>query len=201
MLSIVLGVIGIAVGVVGVRLTDLARREARQKSDFTWEEVSRGVRDLARRIEPDFEPTLIVSSSAGSVGVVANLYITETTRFIPLYLGVSRRNQPAIQFASYPIFTDRYTTDRWETFLPGNLRDSGAQKVLILEDAVISGDSMKRIREVLKGQGFVDEQIRTAALIVNQFAFETGHAPDYHWQIISQQVINFPWGKSSGKTF
>lgn len=201
-LELLFAVIGVGLGATSVLLTQRARREARlRKTSYGWDDIHREVARLVQTIERDFTPDMIVCSSGGSVGIIANLYLALTERFIPAYFGVSRRFDKGTPFTSTPIFHARYQTERWETFLPDGLTASGASRVLILEDAVITGESMDQIRRVLAKEGFASHQIRTAAPFVTEYAFRSKKEPDYWRQRVSDQIFHFPWGANMGKSF
>ena len=193
-ISLIIGVLAIAVaGYFGLENRRLQRRLRR----FTWYDIEAGVKHLVAKIESDFQPDMIICSSAGSVGIVANLYLTYVERFIPLYMGVSKKREAA--FASAPLFTGRYETGRWETFLPSDLQATHAQKILVLEDVVISGETLREIRGLLHKEGFGDAQIRTAAVFLTDFAVSQMMTPDYHWLQIPDTHFELPWGRSVGK--
>ena len=201
-LSIAIGVASIAIGAVGYYSTQRARAEVRLRTHrFDWPQIEHAVRALTQRIEHEWKPDLIVCSSAGSVGIIANMYIAYSKRFIPLYLGVSRRNARDSPFASRPIFGSRYTTPRWETFLPSNLIESGAERVLILEDAILTGASVREIVRILTEQGFAEEQIATAAVFVPQLSLLIDVKPRFYWSEVAEPVFEFPWGRSTGKGY
>lgn len=194
--SLILAVGGVAVAVYfGLENRRLQRRLRR----FTWHDIEAGVKYLSARIERDFKPDLILCSSPGSVGIVANLYVTYIDRFIPLYLGVSKKRDAS--FASSPLFTGHYETGRWETYLPSDLARTAATKVLVLEDVVISGETLREIRSHLHNEGFDDTQIRTAAVFVTDLAVSQGSEPSYHWLQIADTHFELPWGRSVGKGF
>lgn len=196
-----LTIISLAVGVIAVIVAGYFglenRRLQRRLRRFTWYDIESGVKHLVAKIEPDFQPDMILCSSAGSVGIVANLYLTYVQRFIPLYLGVSKKREAT--FASAPLFTGRYETGRWETFLPADLHNTHAQKILVLEDVVISGETLREIRRLLHDEGFHEAQVRTAAIFLTDFAVSQGMAPDYHWLQIPDTHFELPWGRSVGK--
>ncbi|MDQ6946083.1 MAG: phosphoribosyltransferase domain-containing protein [Actinomycetota bacterium] len=193
--GVLFGVVGISVGVYfGLE----NRRLNKGLRTFDWPQIESGVRYLSTLIEQEYQPDLIVCSSAGSVGVVANLYVTYTPRFVPLYMGVSR-SKVGSAFTSSPLFPKRYETNRWETFLPDGLAATGARKVLILEDVVLSGETMREIVSLLIEEGFTREQIKTAALFGTSFGANQGQAPDFYWRELPDTDFYLPWGRSLGK--
>ncbi len=193
--------LSLAIGLVGLTAAiyfGLDNRKVRSRiSRFTWYDVESGVKHLAKEIESGFKPDIIVCSSAGSVGIVSNLYLTYTKRFVPLYMGVSKAKAAA--FTSTPAFDRAYETDKWETFLP-DLTTVAAERVLILEDVVITGSTMNRIKEILISAGFQDDQIRTAALFVTNVARQQNADPDYSWKFVGDSLFELPWGGSFGKS-
>ena len=195
-ISLALAVLGLA---VSLYFGAEARRAIRRVRKYDWNEIDSGVKYLAGKIERDYAPDLIVCSSGGSVGIVANLYLTYTERFIPLYIGISKNKNK--QFTSEPIFSAVYETSRWTTHLPENLAATKAKHVLVLEDVVLSGESMKQIIKVLVDSGIPRNNIRTAALFTTEIAITDGNAPDYFWYRLPDTHFYLPWGKSTGKGY
>ncbi|QXQ12352.1 hypothetical protein [Skermania piniformis] len=197
----ILNVISFAVGIFGIFLSiyfGIENRKLAQKvRTYSWSDIDVGMKHFTEEIEKRYSPDLIVSSSGGSVGVVANLYLTNTDRFIPTYVGVSKSRLG--EFTSVPIYSERYTTVRWETFIPADLPSAGAERVLVLEDVVISGESKQRLIDSLTAQGIPRENIKTAALFVTEHAITIGQAPDYYWYTSENPDFYLPWGLSTGK--
>lgn len=193
-LSLVLG----AAGVIAALYFGFDNRKIRTRINrFTWHDIDSGVKHLAKEVESSFEPDIIVCSSAGSVGIVANLYLTYTKRFVPLYVGVSKAKDAA--FTSPPVFSSAYKTDKWETFLP-DLSTVAAERVLILEDVVITGSTMRRIADLLAKSGFQADQIKTAALFVTDVARQQDAEPDFSWKFVGSSLFELPWDSSFGKS-
>lgn len=198
----VLGIISLVLAVVGTALAIHYGREARRLTQrlrrFEWHDIESALKKLSQEIEKDFSPDLILSSSGGSVGIIANMYLTYTKRFIPLYVGVSKHH--ASQFSSPPIYHASFTTNRWNTYIPEELAQLKDHKVLILEDVVLSGETLTQMRNALLSWGYAPNRVRSAAVFMSQFAVSQGAEPDYYWLRLSDTHFELPWGSSIGKT-
>jgi hypoxanthine phosphoribosyltransferase len=196
LISLGIGVLG---GISSVYFGIEARTIAKKVRNFNWADIEAGIKFLSSRTMRDFQPDLILCSSGGSAGIIANLFLTYTDKFIPLYIGVSKKRDA--EFTSKPAFNAFYETSRWITFLPEAIFDDVNKKILILDDVVLTGETLHKMVELLLSNGFKRRNIRTATLFATEIAITSNRAPDIYWFKLSDSGFYFPWGKSTGKGY
>lgn len=74
---------------------------------------------------------------------------------------------------------------------------------LVIEDVVISGDTLEEELKVLKKCGYSSKNIRTAALFVSGVALKSNKNPDFYWfELDDLTLYYYPWGRTIvGKGF
>ena len=68
------------------------------------------------------------------------------------------------------------------------------QKVIIVDDFCISGDSLASLRNGLVELGFARTNILTVAPICTQLAIAGKNPADHFWTEVESHKVNFPWG-------
>ena len=194
--SIVVGILGLIgtlyFGIKSRRLTEKIRK-------FDWIDIEAGVKYLNRRVARKFQPDIIVTTSAGSASIVANLFIANTEKFIPFYSGISKKIDD--EFTHEPKCKQFYMTSRWKTYIPDEVFQHKNARVLILDDVTLSGDTLARLIELLVKNGVKRENIFSASLFATDMSITGNRAPDVYWYRISDTHFYFPWGKSTGKGY
>lgn len=201
--SDLINIISFAFGVFGSLISIYfgveARKIAKKVRNFNWEDIESGVKFLSSRTMKEFQPDLILVSSGGSAAIVANLFLTYTDKFIPLYVGVSKKKDA--EFTSKPAFNAFYETSRWMTFIPEAIFSYTNKKILILDDVVLTGETLHKMIELLVANGIKRKNIMTATLFATEIAITSNRAPDIYWFKLSDSAFYFPWGRSTGKGY
>ena len=86
----------------------------------------------------------------------------------------------------------RMNSGRWCYFIPELAFSADFKDVLIVDDAVFTGLTMKTLTEKL---GQATRRVRTAALFTSKLASSQGVAPTYVWRETAHNVLFFPWGR------
>ncbi|HEX8431801.1 MAG TPA: hypothetical protein VF625_10950 [Longimicrobium sp.] len=166
---------------------------------FTWEDIGQGVSSLGNTAFRDFEPDLILSLSAPGA-IVANLLLLATGRFVPLYLGVSRKTgMPALK--GQPASSHVVITNRWIADVPDEVFRDPKRRILICEDCVVTGATLAGVVDLLQKAGYERENIRTIALFTTDLAIQSQCGPDVHWMNVSETKFYLPWGQSLGRGY
>lgn len=173
------------------------KQSGRKIRKFTWQEIEIGVMTLSRRISKDFEPEVIMCSSTGASGIVANLYFLTNEKFIPILWG---NHRPRKSKFTVPVEENRsisFKTRKWAVYLPDELEKYKDKKILIIEDVVLSGDSLEKELELVKQCGYKPENIKSAAVFVSTVAIYSNKKPDYYWyQLDNAFEYYYPWSRN-----
>jgi len=200
LLSIAGVILSVAGGIGTLYFGVEARRLRNRNIRFDWDDVQLGARKLAQSIFKNFSPEIVFCSS-GPSALVANLMLTEIDRYLPVYVGFSQRIDRAdlCLTSSYQI---EIITTKWKTYLPNEVFLLKDKKVLIIEDCIITGDTIKELLGVFLARGFKRENILVASLIVTDYAINANKGPDTHYyKVTDSSVFYMPWGKGVGKDY
>lgn len=181
-----MGVLGLAgtlyFGIKSRRLVEKVRK-------FDWHDIEAGVKYLNKQVSARFQPDVIVTTSAGSASIVASLFVSNTTAFIPFYCGISKRIDA--DFTSEPPCKRFYTTSRWKTYIPDEVFRHTKARVLILDDVTLSGDSLAHLTQLLIVNGFDKQNVFSASLFATDMSITGNRAPDVYWYRISDTHFTF----------
>lgn len=193
-LEIILGIISI-LGTIGTfYFGHKAEKMAKEKQRFSWADVEDGCRALNRKALKRYKPDLIVCFS-GPSSIIANLMIQLSDYFVSVYVsilqksGTGRRDQFSL---------DNYqtiVTSKWRLHIPSEVFADTSKKVLLVDDCVISGDSLALLKKTLLDNGFSNDKVRSCCLICSNIAKETNKAPNYYQYLLENSVFYLPWGK------
>lgn len=71
------------------------------------------------------------------------------------------------------------------------------KKILIIEDVVLSGDSLEREKELVRKCGYKSENVRPAARFVSTVAIYSGNKSDCYWFKFDDSIsYYYPWGRN-----
>lgn len=195
-------IISFAVGIIGILISVFAfiRAEQQKKHEifrYKWEQVHLGTRRLAIKVFRSHKPEIIFCSS-GASAIVANLLMIEANTYVPLFLGLSEKNKKD-DFVPPETHSIVVKTTNWTTYIPNELAKLKNQKLLIVEDCVISGETLFALKDKFSSLGFENEKVITMALVVSDFALEAKKGPDLkYYNPHGMQNIYLPWGKGKG---
>lgn len=169
-----------------------AQRLLRASTNFDWEQmlVAANVISLEMRRE-EFLPGQILAIHGGG-GIFGELLSIELGEEIPLTtIHITSKTDPQEGRDGFLV----KETTKWMQFIPRSFPQFDSnQKVVIVDDFCISGDSLESLRHALEELGIASGNIKTAAPICTQQAVEALNAPDYCWQEVDSGRVNFPWG-------
>jgi len=172
-----------------LRAEQLNRRER----DLDWPRFRAAASDLARSIDrSDFMPDVILALSDRGA-IVAHLIARELRSQVPIVtVGYLSTAGQSVDLPGYlPLRGTKGTA-----FLPDRLHEQSAWKVLLIDDFVMSGDGLARVREALVGQGFDPGQIRSGAVVATKLSVANRKGPDYFAREARGFDFYFPWGRA-----
>jgi len=125
----------------------------------------------------------------------ANLLIDQMDRDVPVFVGVTSwkaGTQPLSVCAGY----SSLETSKWHVHVPKCLFDYADKNILVVDDFVMSGDFLARLRDTFVAGGLSLQRVKTLAIVTTKVAIRAHKAPDYHWMATSDDSFYFPWGKA-----
>src|SRR5690606_40046334 len=120
------------------------QHKRRQIFRYTWEHAHLGIRRLAIKIFKNESPQILFCSS-GPSAIVANLLMIEANTYVPLFLGLSEKTNKD-DFDPPKTHDIVVETSNWTTYIPNEIIKLKHQRLLIVEDCVISGDTLTALK-------------------------------------------------------
>lgn len=197
-MELILAIAGVAVGAVSVALTVHFARKAdranRARKSLDWHDLLAASNDLAQRIKRECTPAAIVTPGLRGA-TFANLLASEFVGQPPVYVGVStwKREQHGAVFIDDAIEIE---TKKWSVAIPRAVTRHPDGDILIVDDFVMSGDFLDRLRDELVRAGVDQQRIRSASIAATRVAIKNHKAPDYYWWTADDDDFFFPWGKA-----
>lgn len=161
-------------------------KEYQMSFNLSWDNVENACLDISSKIiKADFKPDIVLPVLWGGVipcRLIMDILDMDRTKCKPI---ISR------SYESCESKNDIYV----EMHFPVN--NYSDRKVLIVEEIVDSGRTIKRIKELLFGYGFKFENIMVATLVWrDRSLYSTDYiVPNFFHKIIDKEWIIFPWDK------
>lgn len=191
MLTLILSVISIF-GVAGTFYFGIqSNKLLKSKNRYSWTDIYKACEVLGIYMKRRIKPDLILCFS-GPSGIVTNLIVESTNYFIPVYTIILEKKERG-QEISLDLTTVQ--TSRWKLHFPNNLSNMINKKICIIDDAVISGDSLNSVKESLIQLGFKKDNIRTCSIVCTMVAKLANKSPDKYVYLTDQTSFFMPWGK------
>lgn len=193
-----LGIGGFITGVVGLVLTVYYARKAEElnlmRKRLEWADLQAAANDLGRRIKAEFPPTAIIAPGLPGA-TFANLLSAEFDNQPPVFVGTRTwREDPHDPVESSGSFL--FTTAKWIVTIPMAVLRYRDGNILIVDDFVMSGDFLERLRERLVNEGVAADRVRAASVAVTRVALKNHKAPEYYWWLADSDDFFFPWGRA-----
>lgn len=165
----------------------------RNRYRFTWHDVASGSQLIGSQGIKKFRPDAVVAFS-GPAAVIAALAMTLANRLLPFFILIITDRDPK----NRPLFDHHWTTletTRWLIAVPKALLEHPSQRILLVDDCVISGDSMQTVLTLLVENGFQRKEIRTCSFVCSKTAADRKKAPDFCCFESELSSYYLPWGK------
>lgn len=169
------------------------RKLSRKVRSYDWNDVMLAANSLAKAVKA-YKPEVIYAPNPNG-GILALQIRDIVDSKIPVITGATLWKE---DFKTRPVWRGyhRCDTSKWHLQVPLALNKYAGQRLLIVDDYVLSGDGLRELVGCLKAEkfGFSENQIEACAMIVNETAFKTKKAPKYYWKRKEEQDFLFPWG-------
>lgn len=166
-----------------------------KRKKIEWTDLQSSSNDLGNKLKKDkFSPDLIFTPGLKGATFV-NLLQNELKTNTPVYVGVSYWKQENNGVLKEDNF-EYIETNKWYVAIPKNLLDQSEKKILIVDDFVMSGDFLDRLKKLLLNAGFKANNIKSMSVVTTSIAVGNLKAPDYYWFETPDLNFYFPWGKA-----
>lgn len=172
-----------------------ANKLEKSRKKLEWTDLQASANDLGDLVKKDkFTPDIIFTPGLRGA-TFTNLLKQEINKEVPVFVGISIWKEKAENIQPIPDFI-MIETNKWYIFMPNGLLKQNSKKVLIIDDYVMSGDFLEKLKQVLIDNGFDNDNIKTMSIVTTQVAINNHKAPNYHWLITKDDSFYFPWGKA-----
>lgn len=192
-LSSVVGFAGLALTVVGLVLTMYSIGIENQIRTLSWSDMQSAAKYIAKKTRREFMPDYMITPGQKG-GIFAYLISEYYPHEMPIVTGymISRHEEsPSISDDNFLI-----ENHKWYVVLPKEILQWTDRKVLIVDDCVMGGVFMGKLKQILFDSGYSPDNVRTCAIVTSQFAVNQERAPDYYWKEAVSDFF-FPWGRAN----
>ena len=185
-----------------------AQKMKKKRRSITWTDISIAANNLAKEIKKTHKPDVIYIPNIKS-GILVQFIKDYFDGYIPIIVGQaiqknSVRDSRLIEDEKNRIKQlekqikdiDNYwkvDTSKWSAYVPKSLLKYKNEKILILDNLVLTGDFLKSITRVLKSNHI--ENVEVACIGTTKSAIEDNVAPQFYWKSLPEGDIYMPWGK------
>lgn len=195
-ISELVGIAGTLLGAWGVILAISSSKKNRKLKTVTWSDIHSATKFFWKKLKHEkFEPTFIVTPGQKG-GIVAQLIKDFYEREIPIFSGfIESKDKEQVKYDNYLTLS----TTKWHVHIPISLKTCEQKekvKLLIVDDFVMSGDFLYKLRNILLELGYLEQNIYSCALAVTKVSIDANKAPNYYWKVVDDKDFYFPWGKA-----
>ena len=195
-ISELVSVVGTLLGAWGVALTIISNRKNKKLKTVTWSDIQSATKFFWRKLKYEkFEPTFIITPGQKG-GIIAQLISDFYEEEIPIFSGfLETKDKAPVEDANYLTIS----TTKWHVHMPIFLKTCNQKdkvKLLIVDDFVMSGDFLYKLKNTLLELGYLEHNIYSCAIAVTKVAIDANKGPNYHWKVVDDKDFYFPWGKA-----
>lgn len=168
-----------------------------ERRRITWSDLLSTCQELRSGIERGFKPDIIFTPCRRGA-TIANLMFGVGENIL-MYVGIREDSREEKKFESPPKdYKSVPPTGKYNHYIPSALLAIDERKdmnLLVLDDFVDTGDSLKAIVDFLSDEGFQRDNIKTATIVCSEAARRGGKEPDF-FSLVMPPDFYFPWGKA-----
>jgi hypoxanthine phosphoribosyltransferase len=172
------------------------RRLSRLQNRFTWPDIERACRRIGATMRrPRRMPDLVVCFE-GPSAIVANLALAIHDLQVPICIIClrSRQTLKPYETENLPEY-ETLTSTKWVVSIPKQILAFSDKKIWIIEDAIITGDSLRLFMNYLLEKGFKKDNISVSAIVCTDVALSSDKGADDIHYAVDSATFWFPWGK------
>ena len=191
-----IGIVGTLFGAWGVAQNIISKKKNRKLKAITWSDIQSATKFFWKKLKHEkFEPTFIITPGQKG-GIISQLISDFYEEGIPICSGyLEAKNKKQVTDDNYLTLS----TTKWNVYLPISLKTCKQKdkvKLLIVDDFVMSGDFLYKLKSTLLELGYLEKNICSCAMAVTKVAIDANKAPSYYWKVVDDKDFYFPWGKA-----
>jgi hypoxanthine phosphoribosyltransferase len=164
----------------------------KRQRDLDWPRFRNAASDLARSVDRSgFMPDFILSMSDRGA-MVGHLVARELRRQIPIITVGYLDQEEEVSIPGFLTLRGSKAT----TFLPDGLKGLKEKRVLLVDDFVMSGDGLLRVKDQLLDYGFAKDSIKSGAVVATKVSMANKKGPDFFAREARDFDFFFPWGRA-----
>jgi hypoxanthine phosphoribosyltransferase len=164
----------------------------KRQRDLDWPRFRNAASDLARSVDRSgFMPDFILSISDRGA-MVGHLVARELRRQIPIITVGYLDQEEEVSIPGFLTLRGAKAT----TFLPDGLKGLKGKRVLLVDDFVMSGDGLLRVKDQLLDYGFAKDSIKSGAVVATKVSMANKKGPDFFAREARDFDFFFPWGRA-----
>lgn len=180
----------------------------KERRSITWADINTAANNLAKEIKRNHKPDVIYIPNIKS-GILIQFIKDYFDGYIPIIVGqaiqknsvkhprlIEEEKKRIEKLEKQIKDIDNYwkvDTSKWSAYVPKSLLKYKNEKILILDNLVLTGDFLKSITSVLKCNNI--KNIEAACIGTTKSAIEDNTAPKFYWRSLPDGDIYMPWGK------
>ncbi len=185
-LGLIIGIIGVVVSVYyGIKSKRLEERIRR----FSWDDVSDAIEYIYRHGILGYKPDLILTVSMPGT-IVASLVAARKGSYLPFFSSRPYPKRKAPSGGDHVVETTKWTIE-----LPAEIFAHKDMRVLVIDGAVLTGDTLNSVSQYLTNNGFQRSKIKWATLVATDLAIQSGKGPDFYKFRVADPNVYLPWGR------
>lgn len=210
--SIILGMAGVIVGIVSVRIAVIQGRRARYaeraRTFYDWPLLQTAARELARQLQtrrqctglhcedektyPYYKERIVLGIHGGGT-ILAQLLVFELDEAIPLRTVAVLPRNSHISNDLKMTHSLRQTT-KFDIYVPKELSSFQGRQFIVVDDCATTGQSLSETAAVLRDMQHTSFNTITVAAVCCTSAISARNAPSLFWATSETDDVYFPWG-------
>jgi len=186
---------GWIVSIIGVLIAfyyGLKSQEQKKRlQTVDWSEIHAATAYLSRKIKIDGVPTVFLATDARG-GILSRLIEERYQSDSPILIGFCRLSSDPLSKEDVVGF-QKISTPKWTYFIPKKILDYKNSRILLVDDATFTGQSLVSIKNWLIENGC--KQISTCTILASEISVKQEICADYFWSVTNQSEMTFPWGR------
>jgi phosphoribosyl transferase domain len=156
--------------------------------------LKKGSKEIAKIID-GFKPTKIVYFGFNTEKLFKKYVFSHLKgHYVPIYLEIMDRTKCVSTISSKVLFSKKYIINI------ENKSFKKSDRIVILDDIVKTGNTLKTIRKYLIKQGIKKENIYTCGFITDKYGYGCSGEPEYYYiRTKVKDNYKFPWRKDNDK--
>lgn len=198
-ISTICGIVGIigtlSFGVLSVYFYKKNLKLNEEKRRIEYSDLMKASKGLKGKILKKFQPDVLFTPCRRGA-TIANLML-DVGENIPLYVGFREDLREDILKSPPKNYEIAPKTGKYNHYIPeGLLNENKDSNILVIDDFVDSGDSLKTIVEFLITKGFQRDKIKTATIVCTKTAIRSGKNSNFYVYEDMPYDFYFPWGRA-----